>query len=264
MGEEEDEEEEPEEEEKEEEEVQTVEVTVMRPKLWIGQKIDTRGARCKGAPLKIKGKKGQWGKNWGNLGVGVSEEECKNACLAEPSCNFAVFQSDNGHCSAFDSCSTPKVGKYEKGENKGKVKPFVVWEKIVEKDGSPKEEEAPPEEEEGPPAEEGNNNNKEEAAPPEEEGKNNNNNNNEEEAAPPEEEGNNNNNNNNEEGPPEEEEEVPEEEEEEEEEEEAPEEEEEGPSEAEKLAEEQAKKKKLEQRLAKIDGIISKGKERME
>merc|ERR1711904_100330 len=207
--EEEDEEEEPEEEEKEEEEVQSVEVTVMRPKLWIDQKIDTRGARCKGAPLKIKGKKGQWGKNWGNLGVGVSEEECKNACLAEPSCNFAVFQSDNGHCSAFDSCSTPKVGKYEKGENKGKVKPFVVWEKIVEKDGSPKEEEAPPEEEEGPPAEEGNNNNnnnnEEEAAPPAEE-ENNNNNNNEEEAAPPEEEGNNNNNNNEEEAaPPEEE-----------------------------------------------------------
>merc|ERR1711871_628344 len=85
-------------------------------------------ARCKGAPLKIAGKKGFWG-NWGNLGKG-SAEDCKEACLEEDTCNFAVFQVHNGHCSAFAHCNKPKIGKYKGGPNKGKVKPFVVFEKV--------------------------------------------------------------------------------------------------------------------------------------
>merc|ERR1711904_273647 len=114
-------------------------------------------ARCKGAPLKIPGKKGVWG-NWGNLGKG-SAEDCKEACLAEPTCKFAVFQSQNGHCSAFASCSKPKICKYKGGPNKGQVKPFLVFEKVEEPEEGeepeepeeaeePEEEEQPEEEEE--------------------------------------------------------------------------------------------------------------------
>merc|ERR1712159_809340 len=79
--------------------------------------------RCKGAPLKISGKKGFWG-NWGNLGKG-SAEDCKEACLAEPTCKFAVFQAENGHCSAFASCDKEKVGKYKGGPNKGRSNHFL-------------------------------------------------------------------------------------------------------------------------------------------
>merc|ERR1711968_59963 len=90
----------------------------------------------------------------GALGKG-SAEDCKEACLAEPTCKFAVFQSENGHCSAFASCNTPKVGKYKGGPNKGKVKPFVVFEKVDEPEEEeeaeePEEPEPEPEEAEEP------------------------------------------------------------------------------------------------------------------
>merc|ERR1719161_2285808 len=115
-------------------------------------KVMANHARCKGAPLKIPGKKGVWG-NWGNLGKG-SAEDCKEACLAEPTCKFAVFQSHNGHCSAFASCNKPKVGKYKKGPQKGQVKPFLVFEK-ADKPEEPEEPQEPekPEEPEPEPEE---------------------------------------------------------------------------------------------------------------
>merc|ERR1719161_2490524 len=115
-------------------------------------KVMANHARCKGAPLKIPGKKGVWG-NWGNLGKG-SAEDCKEACLAEPTCKFAVFQSQNGHCSAFASCNKPKVGKYKKGPQKGQVKPFLVFEK-ADKPEEPEEPQEPekPEEPEPEPEE---------------------------------------------------------------------------------------------------------------
>merc|ERR1719487_1959142 len=100
----------------------------MKAPVMVDKAMAKPNARCKGAPLKIPGKKGFWG-NWGALGKG-SAEDCKEACLAEPTCKFAVFQSENGHCSAFASCNTPKFCKYKGGPKRGKVKPFLVFAKV--------------------------------------------------------------------------------------------------------------------------------------
>jgi len=53
--------------------------------------------RCKGAPLS----------GWGGLTQrrSVSESECREACLAEDSCLFAVWKANNGRCSSFGACS---------------------------------------------------------------------------------------------------------------------------------------------------------------
>merc|ERR1712139_744251 len=87
-----------------------------------------------GGPITIPGKKGMWGGNWGNLGQGLTEQQCQDACLEQPLCNFATFHQANGHCSAFDSCDKgPKIDKYKHGDKKGEVKSFVVWEKTEDK-----------------------------------------------------------------------------------------------------------------------------------
>jgi len=56
--------------------------------------------RCTGAPLSIGGTK------WNNLGTQSDVGFCSMACLASSECNFAVYNVDNGACSAFDECST--------------------------------------------------------------------------------------------------------------------------------------------------------------
>jgi len=54
-----------------------------------------RGQRCKGGPSV----------GWGDLGEGVSEEECKAACVADPQCKFAVLHTGKQTCSSFSECS---------------------------------------------------------------------------------------------------------------------------------------------------------------
>merc|ERR1719444_433120 len=54
------------------------------------------GQRCKGKPVG----------GWGNLGKGLTADECKQACLAEDSCNFATYKK--GTCSQFKACKGQK------------------------------------------------------------------------------------------------------------------------------------------------------------
>jgi len=56
--------------------------------------------RCYGAPLS----------GWGGLteGRSVSLSECKEACLGDNSCMFAVWKQDNGKCSSYGVCSEVK------------------------------------------------------------------------------------------------------------------------------------------------------------
>jgi len=55
-------------------------------------------SRCHGPP-KI---------GWGNLGKGVSEEECKLACLDKSECEYVVFFVKRGQCTEYSACSTFK------------------------------------------------------------------------------------------------------------------------------------------------------------
>jgi len=54
------------------------------------------GQRCKGKPVG----------GWGSLGKGLTADECKQACLAEDSCNFATYKK--GTCSQFEACKGQK------------------------------------------------------------------------------------------------------------------------------------------------------------
>jgi hypothetical protein len=71
------------------------------------------GRRCKGAPLRLNGKK------WGNLGKG-SEAQCKQMCINEPACKYLVYLPSKSTCSAFGKC---KKTKYQ-------PKGFTNWEKV--------------------------------------------------------------------------------------------------------------------------------------
>merc|ERR1712039_255097 len=73
------------------------------------------GHRCYGAPLVIGGIK------WGSLGVGKTPLACQDACLSDARCNFAVFKTTNGACSAFSSCSKTQEQAH-----------FSIWMKITE------------------------------------------------------------------------------------------------------------------------------------
>merc|ERR1712032_1552913 len=53
------------------------------------------GHRCRGAPLS----------GWGGLGSGLSSEACRDACLVDPLCKFAVYKQGNQKCSSFEFCS---------------------------------------------------------------------------------------------------------------------------------------------------------------
>jgi len=73
---------------------------------------DDPNKRCHGAPAE-----GSWGNlanehedefKWATITT-VSEDACKKACFEKPTCLFAVYRVDNGHCTEFDSCDTSKV-----------------------------------------------------------------------------------------------------------------------------------------------------------
>jgi hypothetical protein len=91
--------------------------TVARDNVLTWEKVPTvtmalalpRGQRCK------EGRVG----DWGDLGKGVSEVECKAACSADKQCKFAVFQTAKKSCTSFNKCSTT-VAK----DN------VVTWEKL--------------------------------------------------------------------------------------------------------------------------------------
>jgi hypothetical protein len=69
------------------------------------------GERCQGAPID----------GWGDLGRGVTQQACLNACWKSPSCMFAVFrQDDGGWCSSFASCSSYRPVSW----------PVRVWMKV--------------------------------------------------------------------------------------------------------------------------------------
>merc|ERR1719333_1715458 len=51
-------------------------------------------SRCSGDP----------GNDWGGLGDLASETECAEACLADNTCEYAVFRHSNGKCTKFESC----------------------------------------------------------------------------------------------------------------------------------------------------------------
>jgi len=72
------------------------------------------GKRCKGKPVG----------GWGSLGKGLTADECKQACVAEDSCNFAAYKQ--GTCSHFKVC---KKHKRQAG--------FTVWRKDCEAGPSP-------------------------------------------------------------------------------------------------------------------------------
>jgi hypothetical protein len=73
--------------------------------------------RCAGLPIKLNGK------TWAGLGKRLSPEACKEACLSEEKCRFAVYRVRKGMCSAFASCNAFD-------ERNG----FVVWEKVMAPD----------------------------------------------------------------------------------------------------------------------------------
>jgi len=91
-------------------------VIVMKNKIF-----SNPNARCKCCHSKVGGST-----SWGNLGKDMSEQQCKDACLSEPTCKFTVYHKRR--CSSFRECTGSKVDKYESGEQK----PFVVWEKTTE------------------------------------------------------------------------------------------------------------------------------------
>lgn len=53
------------------------------------------GARCDGDPSD----------GWANFGKGLSQDECKDKCTDDDSCAYAVFNSANGACTKWSSCT---------------------------------------------------------------------------------------------------------------------------------------------------------------
>jgi len=51
-------------------------------------------ARCRGAPSG----------GWGSLGIGISLDHCKQACLDSTACLFVVFKWKDGQCSKYTKC----------------------------------------------------------------------------------------------------------------------------------------------------------------
>lgn len=72
------------------------------------------GRRCKGKPVG----------GWGKLGTDLSASECQEACLADASCNFAVYKQ--GMCSNFKVCKKTR-----------KQAGFMIWRKSCDADPSP-------------------------------------------------------------------------------------------------------------------------------
>lgn len=69
--------------------------------------------RCRGQPMELNGA------TWANLGMAMTPQSCKAACLSEAACSFAVLRQSNGECSAYDSC------RYLQSESG-----FDVWQKV--------------------------------------------------------------------------------------------------------------------------------------
>lgn len=70
--------------------------------------------RCAGNPIG--------GNNaWGNLGKSESAAECKQACLQDTACKFAVYKGKRkSTCTSFASCDSTVGGRAN----------FVIWEKV--------------------------------------------------------------------------------------------------------------------------------------
>lgn len=62
-----------------------------------GMTLPSQHHRCDDEPIEINGV------TWGNLGRGIDEEQCKQRCLAEQKCNFAMMNL-LGQCSAYTQC----------------------------------------------------------------------------------------------------------------------------------------------------------------
>jgi len=63
------------------------------------------GKRCKGAPVHIPTSNGARGGTWGGLGVKVTKSQCKDLCLAQDLCIFAVCRLDTTDSTLCDQCS---------------------------------------------------------------------------------------------------------------------------------------------------------------
>eukprot|EP00448_Togula_jolla_P012919 CAMPEP_0170593150 /NCGR_PEP_ID=MMETSP0224-20130122/13294_1 /TAXON_ID=285029 /ORGANISM="Togula jolla, Strain CCCM 725" /LENGTH=677 /DNA_ID=CAMNT_0010917083 /DNA_START=45 /DNA_END=2076 /DNA_ORIENTATION=+ len=91
------------------------------------------GGRCLGAPPK----------DFGDLGNSLSEEACKQRCLNDSGCNFAVLNRANGACTSYTRCSdfrtVPTMVTWRKdgalgssedgGEDSGDSSDEVPWRK---------------------------------------------------------------------------------------------------------------------------------------
>jgi len=68
------------------------------------------GLMCNGPPLS----------GWGGLGTNLHSDVCRQECLADAACKFAVYRPENGACSSFASCAERKTSSG-----------FLVWPKLT-------------------------------------------------------------------------------------------------------------------------------------
>merc|ERR1712176_1405109 len=65
--------------------------------------VDDEPKRCDSQPVAVGGT------TWGGLGAKISQTQCLNACLSEPSCMYSVCRLKNDdtcmQCSAFRTCN---------------------------------------------------------------------------------------------------------------------------------------------------------------
>jgi len=66
------------------------------------------GERCAGPPLS----------GWGGLGTNLRADVCRQECLADAACYFAIYRPENGACSSFASC-----------DERTTASGFMVWPK---------------------------------------------------------------------------------------------------------------------------------------
>jgi len=56
---------------------------------------------------------------WGDLGRGLTEKECRDACNAMPECTFLALRITGGQCTSFSAC-----------DRKQNINDFTTWERV--------------------------------------------------------------------------------------------------------------------------------------